>query len=88
MVYTGYINLENYIKNIIVQCIGGDGYVECGHLRYMIDLHLAAGPDNVEFLPSEVKENFLIIRFREPTFNSLQEKSFNIEEIVEECLRR
>ena len=77
---TGYINLEDYVKEVIVGCI--------------VDLYLAAGPSNAEFLPCEIEEGFLKIYYKE---NDVPEgvevygykcKYFNIQEIIEEYLKR
>ena len=91
---TGYINIEDYVKEVIVGCIDHQGYIEGGHLRYTVDLYLAAGPSNAEFLPCEIEEGFLKIYYKE---NDVPEgvevygykcKYFNIQEIIEEYLKR
>ena len=83
-----YINLENFVKNVIVQCIDRNGYIEAGHLRYMVDLHLASGPDNLKFLPSKIEDGILTISFTEPWDDFVYHKTFNIENIIKEYLEK
>lgn len=50
------INLESFLKDVIHSNINMVGLVELGKLRYLIDLHLAAGPNNAKFEPCEITE--------------------------------
>lgn len=54
------INLEQYIKDIIRSNINIVGLVELGKLRYLIDLYLAAGPNNAKFEPCEITEEGIL----------------------------
>ena len=83
-----YINLEKYVKDVIIQCMDRNGYVECGHLRYIMDLHLAAGPDNLKFLPSKIEDGILTISFTEPWDDFVYHKTFHIENIIKEYLEK
>lgn len=84
-----YMNLENYVKNIIRDCITYEGYIEGGHLRYMIDLYLAAGPSGTEFAPCEInEEDILKVSYKQEGSFSWEHKYFNIQEIIEEYLER
>ena len=87
--FTGYINLENYVKDIIKGCINHQGYIEAGHLRYTIDLYLAAGPSGVEFAPCEInEEDILKVSYKQRRSSSWEHKDLNIQEIIEEYLER
>ena len=89
MTFTGYINLENYVKDIIKGCINHQGYIEAGHLRYIVDLHLAAGPSGVEFAPCEINEDGILkVFYKQEGSFSWEYKDFNIQEIIEEYLER
>lgn len=85
---TAYINLENFVKDVIVQCMDRNGYVGCGHLRYMVDLHLAAGPSNLKFLPSKIEDGILIISFTESNDDFVHHKTFDVENIIKEYLEK
>lgn len=50
------INLESFLKDIIRNNINNVGLVELGKLQYLIDLYLAAGPNNAKFEPCEITE--------------------------------
>jgi hypothetical protein len=50
------INLESFLKDVIRSNINMVGLVELGKLRYLIDLYLAAGPNNAKFEPCEITE--------------------------------
>lgn len=85
----GYINLENYVKDIIKGCINHQGYIEGGHLRYAVDLYLAAGPSGVKFAPCEInEEDILKVSYKQEGSSSWEHKDFNIQEIIEEYLGR
>lgn len=89
MIFTGYINLENYVKDIIISCIDHQGYIEGGHLRYTVDLHLAAGPSGAEFAPCEINEDGILkVSYKQEGSFSWEHKDFNIQEIIEEYLER
>ena len=84
-----YMNLENYVKNIIRDCITHEGYIEGGRLRYMVDLHLAAGLLGTEFAPCEInEEDILKVSYKQEGSFSWEHKYFNIQEIIEEYLER
>ena len=60
------INLDNHIKGIIVSCIDRTGYIEAGHLKYVLDLYLASDPYNLTFKPCDIREDgILILTFRQ-----------------------
>lgn len=54
------ISLENFLKDIICSNINNVGLVELGKLRYLIDLYLAAGPNNAKFEPCEITEEGIL----------------------------
>lgn len=83
-----YINLDNYIKDVIVSCIDRTGYIEAGHLRYIVDLHLAADPDNLIFEPCDIREGILILTFRQKGSEFIEHKSYSIEAIIDDYLKR
>ena len=85
----GYINLENYVKDIIKGCINHQGYIEAGHLRHTIDLYLAVGPSGVEFAPCKINEDGILkVSYKQEGSFSWEHKYFNIQEIIEEYLGR
>ena len=87
--FTGYLNLENYVKAVIIGCIDHQGYIEGGHLRHVVDLHLAAGPSGVEFAPCEInEEDVLKVSYKQRSSSLWEYKDFNIQEIIEEYLER
>lgn len=86
---TGYINLEDYVKEVIIGCIDHQGYIEAGHLRYTIDLYLAAGPSGAKFAPCEINEDDILkVSYKQEGSSSWEHKYFNIQEIIEEYLGR
>jgi hypothetical protein len=54
------INLESFLKDVIRSNINNVGLVELGKLRYLIDLYLAAGPNNAKFEPCEITEEGIL----------------------------
>ena len=81
---TVYLNLNNYVIDVIKSCIH-EGYVEAGHLKYVVDLHLAAGP-SLEFLPSEIKDDVLIIKYKRDGI--IHHRTYNITEIINEYMEK
>ena len=84
----GYINLDNYIKDVIVSCIDRTGYIEAGHLKYILDLYLAAGPDNLRFEPCDIKEGLLMLTFKQRGSEFIEHKSYDIENIIHDYLKK
>lgn len=82
-----YIDLDNYMKDVIVSCIDRIGYINVGHLKYVLDLYLAAGPDNLRFEPCTIKEGILIITFRQRGIDHIEHKSYDIENIIDDYLK-
>ena len=78
-----YEDLEEVCKKIIKGCITNDGYIECGHLKYIIDLKLPS-LYNAEFLPCEFQEDYLVVKFKDWKVHYL---TFNIPEIIENYLK-
>lgn len=83
----GYINLDNYIKDIIVSCIDRTGYINVGHLKYMLDLYLEAVSDNLIFEPCTIREGMLILTFRQRGIDYIEHKSYDIENIIQDYLK-
>lgn len=83
-----YIDLDNYMKDIIASCIDRTGYIEAGHLKYMIDLHLEAVSDNLIFEPCTIKEGILILTFRQRGIDHIEHISYDIENIIDDYLRK
>lgn len=83
----GYINLDNYIKDVIISCIDRTGYIEAGHLKYVLDLYLATGPDDLRFEPCDIREGILLITFRQRGSEYINHKSYNIENIIQDYLK-
>ena len=83
----GYINLDNYIKDVIVSCIDRTGYIEAGHLKYVLDLYLAAGLDNLIFKSCDIKEGILILTFKQRGSEFIEHKSYDIESIIHDYLK-
>ena len=83
----GYIKLDNYIKDVIISCIDGTGYIEAGHLKYVLDLYLTAGPDNLIFKPCDIREGILILTFRQRGSEFIEHKSYDIESIIHDYLK-
>ena len=78
-----YEDLEDTCKDIIRGCISATGHIEGGHLKYIMDLQL---PNlyNLEFLPCELQEDYLVIKFKDWKVHYL---TFNIPEIIENYLK-
>ena len=80
------INLRNFIVDIIRNNINSVGLVECGRLKYQVDLHIAAAnSQNVYFYPSEILDNGdLIVKFDNPYTNKIDEILVNIPAVIEQ----
>ena len=78
-----YEDLEEVCKKIIKGCITNDGYIEGGHLKYIMDLQLPNLYDP-KFLPCELQEDYLVVKFKDWKVHYL---TFNIPEIIENYLK-
>lgn len=83
---TAYLDLENYLKGIIRSQIGPTGFVESGRLKYMVNLHLAAGPsDGTTFSPCQIdEEDYLIVHYKRGTEEGC--KRIKITDVIQEAL--
>ena len=79
-----YEDLEEICKEIIKSCITHDGHIEGGHLKHVMDLQLP-NTYNLEFLPCELQEDYLIVKFKDWKVHYL---TFNIPEIIEDYLQK
>ena len=82
-----YIDLDNSIKDVIVSCIDRTGYINVGHLKYMIDSYLEAVSDNLIFEPCSIREGILILTFRQRGIDYIEHISYSIENIIDDYLR-
>ena len=57
-----YINLRNYVKDIIKSHITNITFHSDSAIRFLVDSYIAAAnSENLEFKPSRIKDNHLII---------------------------
>lgn len=82
------IILEECVLNIIKECITHEGYIEAGHLKYMIDTKLPIYFDNIEFFPCKIDECTLTVKYRFRFGEYYFHKCFNIEWMIEQILER
>lgn len=82
-----HIDLDNSIKDVIVSCIDRIGYIEVGHLKYIIDLYLEAVSDNLIFEPCSIREGILILTFRQRGIDHIEHISYDIETIIDDYLK-
>lgn len=76
-----YLNLDNYVKDAIINCV--DGNMDAIPSCFEIDKYLAAGPNNIEFLPCKMVGKDLIVSFKKSNENMIYSKTFNVSEIVQ-----
>lgn len=76
-----YLNLDNYVKDAIINCVEGNTVAipSC----FEIDKYLAAGPNNIEFLPCKMVGKDLIVSFKKPKKDMIYYKTFNVSEIIQ-----
>ena len=81
-----YINLVNYIKDVIRSYVIRNG-LNFGGLKHEVDLYIAAAnSSNVEFLPCEItNEHILIISYKKD--NTYEKKYINIGEVIKDADR-
>ena len=79
-----YEDLEDTCKDIIRGCISTKGRIEGGHLKYIMDLQLPNLYD-LKFLPCELQEDYLIVKFKDWKVHYL---TLNIPAIIEDYLKR
>ena len=78
-----YEDLKDICKDIIRGCISTTGHIEGGHLKYIMDLQLPNLYD-LKFLPCELQEDYLVVKFKDWKVHYL---TFNIPEIIENYLK-
>lgn len=82
-----YINLDNDIKDVIISCIDRTGYINVGHLKYMLDLYLEAVSDNLIFEPCTIREGILMLTFKQRGIDYIEHRSYDIENIIDDYLK-